>query len=71
MSTHLPGFQSFFSFFASFLLASLSTSSIMVKLWEGLDAMVVVLGHTLLHSKYQVINHRNLVLTFIKVVDSI
>ena len=31
MSTHLPGFQSFLSFFTYFVLAKLSTSSIRVK----------------------------------------
>ena len=31
MSTHLPGFQSFFSFFNHFVLAKLATSSIRVK----------------------------------------
>ena len=31
MSTHLPGCQSFFSFFVSFWIAKLATSSIRVK----------------------------------------
>ena len=31
MSTYMPGFQSFFKYFESFLLAKLATSSIRVK----------------------------------------
>ena len=31
MSTHMPGFQSFFSFLCHFVLAKLATSSIRVK----------------------------------------
>ena len=31
MSTHLPGFQSFFSFFATFGIVKLASSSIRVK----------------------------------------
>ena len=31
MSTHVPGVQSFFRFFASFILAKLATSSIRVN----------------------------------------
>ena len=32
MSTHVPGFQSFFRFLLHFVLAKLATSSIMVKI---------------------------------------
>ena len=35
MSTHVPGFQSFFRFFASLVLAKLATSSIRVKVSSG------------------------------------
>ena len=31
MMTHMPGFQSFFSFFASFCIGKLTTSSISVN----------------------------------------
>ena len=34
MSTHMPGFRSFFNFLHSFLLAELATSSIWVKEWK-------------------------------------
>ena len=33
MSTHVPGFQSFFSFLHHFVLAKLATSSIRVKMY--------------------------------------
>ena len=38
MSTHLPGFQSFFKFLHHFVLAKLATGSIRV---EGLDTVKV------------------------------
>ena len=54
MSTYMPGFQSFFRFFASFVLAKLATSSIRVK--EFLDTLmnvevvVMVKGRTYLYT---------------------
>ena len=41
MSTHVPGFQSFFKFLHHFVLAKVATSSIRVNIWSLVEGVIV------------------------------
>ena len=54
MSTHVPGFQSFFRFFASIVMAKLATSSIRVKcMFKSLDGGMKYLSPTIYHKGHE------------------